>query len=219
MPISRHLDPSHFYPYNEGNNEKSEDDMRLDSKLPEYITGVKVYEWTETTPYREQIFVETFNDVVKGRCNWVLCMLWCYVRTQGFTNACMKDWDCLNYGGKYKTLRDGIQDAVVEFLKYEVTDNLKEQKEVERLYKEIDDFCKGIIYTEPHPLPEEPKPVPVPVTTPVPLPVPVPKKLDWRVAISGILIVIPVIADYLLPGYAQFALDVVIKLVKVLMGL
>jgi hypothetical protein len=132
----------------------------------------------------------------------------------------MKNWDFGNFGGNFKTSRDGVKDALSEFIKFEDTALLEEQTEVEKLYNEIEAFCRGVVWTDPKPLPKpEPTPIPVP---------PVPEKptpedpsspqapFDWKkwLKILGpILATVLTLGGLFLPGWAKTILDMLIKII------
>lgn len=204
--------------------------MRTDTVVPEYVDHMKVFEWTEKTPIREgiiTIFVLR-EEATKQQRNWLLFFCWCYARTQGFTNKCMRNWDYGNFGGVYKTSREGVRDALSEFIKYEETEAMAEQVEMEKLYKEIGLFCQGVIWTEPHPLPEpekpKPEPLPPPPSQPEPeKPKPEPEKpsepgsgsaFPWGKLLIPALIALLTAATLFVPGWAKVVIDVVIKLLS-----
>jgi hypothetical protein len=140
----------------------------------------------------------------------------------------MRNWDYGNFGGVYKTSREGVRDALSEFIKYEDTQAMAEQVEIEKLYKEISLFCEGIIWNEPHPLPEpqkpepKPEPLPPPPSKPDPAPdpekpipekpKPEPKPFPWgRLIIPGIIAVLTA-ATWFVPGWAKVMIDMVVKI-------
>lgn len=203
--------------------------MKTKGECPKWVEPMKVFEWEQKSPFREGIIsIQILFQEASKHCNWLVFYCWCYARTQGFTNKCMQDWDFGNFGGKYKTSRDGIRDALSEFIKFDDTNMLSEQAEVEKLYNEIEAFCRGVIYTEPHPLPEPPKPEP-----PKPQPQPEPDEpkpdepskpgssFDWK---KWLKILGPILAGVLtlgglfLPGWAKTVLDILIKLISGITG-
>jgi hypothetical protein len=201
----------------EGELKQGEKCMKIKGKVPEYITARKVYEWNEETTLREQVFPEEFEEIVEKYCNWLLFYSWCYAKTQGFTNKCMKNWDVSNFGGKFKTLHDGIVDALSEFLKYESTEMLAEQKEVEKIYAEIDSFCKGVVYNEPNPLPpiEEPKPIPpkphVEQKPNEPSKPSLPSKIPWGKILIAIVTVAVSVGSAIMPAWLAAILKLILS--------
>jgi hypothetical protein len=205
----------------------AEGKMRTDTVVPEYVDHMKVFEWTEKTPIREgiiTIFVLR-EEATKQQRNWLLFFCWSYARTQGFTNKCMRNWDYGNFGGVYKTSREGVRDALSEFIKYEDTEAMAEQVEMEKLYKEICLFCQGVIWTEPHPLPEPEKPKPEPLPPPSqPDPAPDPEKpqpekpggsaFPWGKLLIPAVIALLTAGTLFVPGWAKVIIDVVIKLLS-----
>jgi hypothetical protein len=201
--------------------------MRTDTVVPDYIDHMKVFEWTEQTPIREgiiTIFVLR-EEATKQQRNWLLFFCWCYARTQGFTNKCMRNWDYGNFGGVYKTSREGVRDALSEFIKYEETEAMAEQVEIEKLYKEISLFCQGVIWTEPHPLPEpeKPKPEPLPPPPSQPEPKPEPEKpsdpgsgsaFPWGKLLIPAVIALLTAGTLFVPGWAKVIIDVLIRLLS-----
>jgi len=210
--------------------------MKTNVTVPAWVDGMKVLDWEGETPLHEGIIsIEVLRQEATKHCNWLLFYCWCYARTQGFTNKCMKKWDFGCFGGEYKTSRDGVRDALSEFIKYEDTAMLAEQAEVEKLYNEIEAFCRGVIWTEPHPLPEKPKPEPKP---PEPVPEepkphePKPEEpkpdtpntgsgLDWKkiakIALP-ILGLLAAVGGMFLPGWAKTVLDYLMKILQGLAG-
>lgn len=202
--------------------------MKTNSEVPKWVDASKVLDWEGTTPIHEGIIsIQQMIEESKKLCNWLLFYCWCYARTNGFTNKCMHDWDYGNFGGKYKTSRDGVKDALSEFIKYDDTAMLAEQAEVEKLYNTIEAYCRGVIWNDPHPLPEPPKPEPKPPELPKPEPKPDPqpepkptepkKPFPW-LTIAKILV--PIIGAVLtlgglfLPGWAKTILDVILHILK-----
>lgn len=205
--------------------------MRTTGEVPAWVLPSKVLDWMlDVTPLREGIMtVTTLQEEAQKHGNWLLFFCWTYARTQGFTNKCMKHWDFGNFGGQYATSRDGIRDALSEFIKFEDTSLLAEQAEVEKLYNEIEAYCRGVIYTEPHPLPEPPKPEP-PKPQPEP-PKPEPPKPDepnkpkpdfdwkkWLKILGPILAGVLTLGGFFLPGWAKTVLDILIKLISGITG-
>jgi hypothetical protein len=210
--------------------------MKTNVAVPAWVDVMKILDWEGETPLHEGIIsIETLRQEAYSLTNWLLFYCWCYARTQGFTNKCMKDWDFGCYGGKYKTCRDGVRDALGEFLKYDDTSLLAEQVEVEKLYNEIEAFCRGVIWTEPHPLPEKPKPEPKP---PEPVPEepkpqePKPEEpkpdtpntgsgFDWKKVAKialPILGLLAAVGGMFLPGWAKTVLDYLMKILQGLAG-
>lgn len=201
--------------------------MKTTLPVPASVDPMKVLEWTESTSFDEGYVINNYFKEVSARyCNWLMFYCWCYARTQGFTNKCMKNWDFGNFGGKFKTSREGVIDALSEFLKYPETESLAEQKEVEKLYKEICDFCAGIIYTPPQELPKpKPEPIPEPVPEPKPEPQPKPeepkpnepgKKFDWSFLkwLLPALGALATVGSLFLPGWAKTLIDVILKVLS-----
>lgn len=200
--------------------------MQLRGKAPAHVDPMKVFEWEQVSAFREGIISVTVlaEEATKAGFNWLLFYCWCYARTQGFTNRCMRDWDLANFGGRYKTFRDGVKDALSEFLKYTDTEMLAEEKEVLKLYAEVEAFCRGVVWTEPAPLPvPTPVPVPVPVPTPAPVPVPAPAPegppagkpfwQSWKVLLGALSAAVAVASMFLpIPGWVS-------AVIKLLLGL
>jgi hypothetical protein len=153
--------------------------MKVKSEVPSIVVWSKLSEWVDHTPYNEGIhLVSTFCLEAEKHCNWVLFYVWCYVRTEGFRNKCWYDnWDACNCGKKFPTSKAGIQNALAEFIKLETTSVMPEETTVLLVYQEVLEFCEGIVYEVPTPLPpvetvptkpQEPTPKPDPVPKPVP---------------------------------------------------
>jgi hypothetical protein len=198
--------------------------MQTKEPVPSYVTPAKVLEWTFDTPRPEGVhIVNTF----KQECveiNWLLFYCWCYSRTNGFLDECCKEWDYGKLGEQYESSRDGIRDALSEFLKYDDTDLLENKEEVEKLYFDCCVWCESEVH-KPVPEPEKPPvPVPAPVPeppAPIPEPTPEPTKpppqaggFDWRALLKiglPILKGIVAVAGAFLPGWVKIILDIVLK--------
>jgi hypothetical protein len=201
--------------------------MLVTEELPKEVTYSKVSDWVTFTPFNEGIhLVTSFFSQADRRCNALLFYCYCYVRTGGFRNPCWyNNWDAANVGSKYATSKDGIQDALSIFLSFEETSLIQEEDEVLKLYGEVVAYCKGIVYTEPTPLPDLPVPTPppAPVPEPVPQPEPIPtpenktsfKWLQWVLPILGVA---ATAASVFLPGWAKVVIDIVMKLLTGLAG-
>ena len=204
--------------------------MKTTDKCPEWVKPAEVLDWMlDVTPLREGIMtVSTLKEVAERHCNWLLFFCWTYARTQGFTNKCMKHWDFGNFGGVYETSRAGLQDALSEFIKFDDTAMIDEQVEVEKLYNEVEAYCRGVVYTEPQPLPRPPKPEPPKPQPEEPKPEPEEPKpsepgkpFDWK---KWLKILGPILAGVLtlgslfLPGWAKTVLDILIKLINGVTG-
>ena len=204
--------------------------MKTNVPVPAWVDVMKVLDWEGVTPLHEGIIsIETLRQEANAITNWLLFYAWCYARTQGFTNKCMKNWDFGCYGGKYKTCREGVKDALSEFIKYDDTALLAEQVEVEKLYNEIEAFCRGVIWTEPHPLPEKPKPEPLPEPKPEEPQPEEPKpyvpstgsSFDWKKVAKIALPILGLLGTFgglFLPGWAKVALDFVMKILQGIAG-
>jgi hypothetical protein len=204
--------------------------MKTNLEVPAWVDGMKVLDWEGQSPVREGIIsIEVLRQESSKYCNWLLFYCWCYARTQGFTNKCMKNWDFGNFGGNFKTSRDGVKDALSEFIKFDDTALLEEQTEVEKLYAEIEAFCRGVIYTEPKPLPvPEPTPVPPQPEKPKPEPEPTPEDPSqpqapfgwkkWLKILGPILAGVLTLGGLFLPGWAKTVLDILIKLINSVTG-
>jgi hypothetical protein len=200
------------------------------NKVPEWVDPMKVLEWTFKSPAREGVISihQVYEEATKQKFNWLLFYCWMYVRTSGFTTQGMKDWDYGNFGGKFKTSRDGIRDALSEFIKYPSTELMNEGKAVVILYDEIEAFCRGVVWTEPKPLPEpKPEPLPPKPETPKPKPekppqdeapsdeVPSPKpNIPWVKFLIPVLIAGLTAASYFVPAWAKVGIDLIIKLIS-----
>jgi hypothetical protein len=206
--------------------------MKTNLEVPAWVDGLKVLDWEGQTPLREGIIsIEVLKQEASKYCNWLVFYCWCYARTQGFTNKCMKNWDFGNFGGNFKTSRDGVKDALSEFIKFEDTALLEEQAEVEKLYAEIEAFCRGVIYTEPKPLPKpEPEPIPVPPQPEKPKPDTEPSPSEpsqpgapsdwkkWLKILGPILAGVLTLGGLFLPGWAKVVLDILVKLINGIAG-
>lgn len=154
--------------------------MDVKKELPENVVWSKLSEWVDRTPYNEGIhLVSSFCLEAEKHCNWVLFYVWCYVKTEGFRNKCWGDnWDPTNGGKKFPTSKTGILYGLNEFINLKDTTNMPEETTILLVYREILDFCEGVVY-DPTPLPPvETKPVPkpeVPAPKPTPEPAPEPK--------------------------------------------
>ncbi len=198
--------------------------MKTNLEVPAWVDGMKVLDWEGQSPVREGIIsIEVLKQEASKYCNWLLFYCWCYARTQGFTNKCMKNWDFGNFGGNFKTSRDGAKDALSEFIKFEDTSMLEEQAEVEKLYNEIEAFCRGVVWTDPKPLPK-PDPIPVPPVPEKPKPEPEPAPEDpssqapfdwkkWLKILGPILATVLTLGGLFLPGWAKVILDMLIKII------
>lgn len=198
--------------------------MDTNCPVPSSVSYSKIYKWTEVTELDEGVhLIATFMTASKY-CNWVLLYSWCYVRTHGFRDPCMKNWDLLNMGENNETYALGVQSATAEFLKYPDTDMLEEKTEVEKIYKEICDYCAGVVYTPPKPLPNKPDPIPDPIppdpvdpTPDTPTgPVEPSKPTNWKsiMKIAGpILLAIVTAAGFFLPipGWVKTVLGIILK--------
>jgi hypothetical protein len=198
--------------------------MDTRAKVPDYVTVEKVFEWTMKTPFNEGVMsIHNIYEIAsKVGLNWLLVYSWCYVRTEGFRHECMKRWDYGNLGGNYATSRDGVQEAVVEFLKFHDTSLLEQERETLDIYEACRAFCASYEHDKPKPLPEPPKPPPPPPPppppkpepepTPEPTPTPTPGKLGlwWIPIIIGALS----IGSLFVPGWAKIIIDVIIKVLE-----
>jgi hypothetical protein len=204
------------------------------TNTPPWIDSKKVLEWTFETPHKEGIIsiAQMSDEATQIKHDWLLFYCWSYVRTSGFTTLGMKHWDYGNFGGQYKTSRDGVRDALSEFIKFDSTEQMNEGVAVCDLYEQISAYCQGIVWTEPKPLPEPPKPEPLPPPPPAPRePSPKPedpatpdkpeKSVDWK---KWLKILLPIIAlggtlgGLFLPGWAKAVLDTVLKVLNSLVG-
>jgi hypothetical protein len=203
--------------------------MKTDSIVPEFVDHMKVFEWTEKTPLREGIIsiFTMYEEAKKQKKNWLLFFCWCYARTQGFTNKCMRNWDYGNFGGIFKTNREGVRDALSEYIKYDDTSLMSEQIEVEKLYGEILAFCQGVVWTPPKPLPEPEKPKPEPLPPPPPATEPekpTPEKppeapgsgsaFPWVKVLIPVLLALSAVGSLFLPGWAKLIIDVFVKILS-----
>jgi hypothetical protein len=194
--------------------------MDTHEKVGAWVDPQKVLEWEGSTPIHEGIIsINQMLEEAEKLCSWLLFYSWCYARTQGFTNKCMRDWDYGNFGGKYKTSRGGIKDALSEFIKYSDTSELAEQKEVEKLYGEIDAYCKGVVWSEPHPLPEpQPEPKPEPDE---PSEDGHSQPFNWVKSLkilAPILATVRTLGGMFLPGWAKTIIDMILKVISGIMG-
>ena len=187
--------------------------------VPSTVTYPKMFEWTQQTPFQEGVHIISYFQQATPHCNWVILYCWAYVRTKGFTDPCMKRWDLLNLGDNNATYSDGVKVATAELLKYPDTSMMDEQEEVEKLYKEICEFCAGIIYTPPPELPK-PKPEPIPEPPPPKPEEPKPEEpgkpfswgfLKWLLPALGAL---ATVGSLFLPGWAKTLIDVILKVLS-----
>ncbi|UOF77061.1 procyclic acidic repetitive protein (parP) [Caudoviricetes sp.] len=203
-------------------------------KVSGYVNSNKVLEWEMQSPANEGIIsiAQMQQESEYYNINFLLFYCWCYVRTKNFRDPCMKNWDYGNIGGRYETSRAGIKAALGELDKYESTLMMAEQEAVEKLYKQIDDFCNGIIYTPPKPPPEPPKPEPIPEPTPKPEPKPEPTpepeptpkpdvpskswkdKFKWIGKIAGILAGILGVISMFIPGVPSIVWETIKMILK-----
>lgn len=206
------------------------------SEVPTWVDPMKVLEWTFNTTEKEGLISihQVFEEASKVKYNWLLFFAWIYARTSGFTTKGMRDWDYGNFGGKFKTSRDGIKDALSEFVKYDNTEQMNEGTLTVLIYDRVEAFCRGVVYDEPTPLPipppapkPEPIPEPIPVPQPAPQPIPGPsiptpsepekppqkpsKPFSWAKIILPILVVVLTVGSYFVPGWAKVILDMAIK--------
>jgi hypothetical protein len=203
--------------------------MKINEVLPSHVDIYKVLEWETSSETTEGIIsIETVRQECEKRCNWLLFYAWCYSRTQGFTNKCMKNWDFGCFGGQFKTCREGVKDALSEFIKYEGTEQLAEQVEVEKLYAEIEAFCRGVIWTDPDPLPPQ-QPAPAPLPEPEQPQEPTQENgassekkepqtpTNWKKIAKIVLPILGLLATFggvFLPGWAKIAIDSVMKIIE-----
>lgn len=155
--------------------------MDVKSQVPEYVSWAKVGKWIDATDFNEGVHLVTaFNLIAEKSCNWALFYSWCYVRTLGFRDPCwMNSWDAGKTGKVYETSKDGIVDALNQFLTFGDTEKMPDEARVLLIYRDILEHCEGVVF-EPTPIPppvQEPeKPKPEPVPEPVPAePKPEPK--------------------------------------------
>ncbi len=202
--------------------------MKTKGKVPEWVDNMKVFEWEQETPLHEGIIsIQQMCDEASKYCNWLMFYSYCYARTQGFTNKCMKNWDYANFGGVFKTSRDGIKDALSEFVKFEDTQEIAEQTEIEKIYNDVEAFCRGVVWTEPDPLPPLPEPQKPPTPPPVepkpeePKPQDPPSDpgtpFDWKKWVKIILPILGVaatIGGFFMPGWAKTILQMLIEVLK-----
>jgi hypothetical protein len=198
------------------------------SEVPEWVDPMKVLEWTFESIEKEGVISthQVFEEASKLKYNWLLFYCWCYVRTSGFTTQGMKHWDYGNFGGKFKTSRDGVKDALSEFIKYPDTGMMNEGRAVEILYDRIEAFCRGVVWTEPKPLPKPPEPPQPKPQPPAPKPdEPAPSEpgtpqkppssggFNWKIIVP-IAIAVLTVGSMFVPGWAKIAIDILIKLLN-----
>lgn len=193
--------------------------MDTNIPVPKTVSYSKIFEWTQKTELDEGVHLIAPFMEANPYCNWVLLYAWCYVRTAGFRDPCMKRWDLLNLGENNETYSLGVQAAINEMLKYPNTDLMAEKDEVEKIYKEICDFCEGIVYTPPKPLPKPPAPEPIPVP-PNPdepsTPTEPGKPTNWTgiIKVAGpILLAILTVAGFIfpIPSFVKTILELILK--------
>jgi hypothetical protein len=205
------------------------------SDVPAWVDPMKVLEWTFDTTEKEGVISihQVFEEASKVKYNWLLFFAWIYARTSGFTTKGMRDWDYGNFGGKFKTSRDGIKDALSEFVKYDDTEQMNEGSLTVKIYDRAEAFCRGVVYDNPTPLPipvPTPEPVPIPEPKPEPKPEPAPdepipakpekepqkpsKPLSWGKVVLGLLVVGLTVGSYFVPGWAKVILDMAVKVLS-----
>lgn len=198
--------------------------MKILSK-PVYADSKEVFEWVFKTEIQEGTHLVFSFIRYQENMNWLLLYAWCYVRTKGFTDECMRRWDIANIGGNYESYEKGLQNAAAEFLKYDDTSMLQEEEEVLKIYEQIENFCKDFSFDPPQPIPEPPKPQPQPMPQPPqPMPEPpeppkppekppeAPKKFPWSSIILSILTIAQTALSIFLPGWAKILLSLFIKI-------
>lgn len=204
--------------------------IKTESKTPAWVDPAKVLEWEFKTPEKEGIISihQMYEEATKLSMNWLLFYTWCYARTSGFMTKGMKNWDYGNFGGQYKTSREGIKDALSEFIKYPDTESMNEGKTCELLYSNIEQFCRGVIWNEPRPLPEPEKPKPPPPIPEPEKPKPDPEKpqdpkpenpspgkpFPWLTVLVPVVVALLTVGSLFVPGWARVVIDVVIKLLS-----
>lgn len=203
------------------------------SDVPAWVDPMKVLEWTFDTTEKEGVISihQVFEEASKVKYNWLLFFAWVYARTSGFTTKGMRDWDYGNFGGKFKTSRDGIKDALSEFVKYDSTEQMNEGTLTMMIYDRVEAFCRGIVYDVPTPLPiPEPKPEPIPEPPPVQEPKPKPneptptepgnepqkpsKPFSWAKIVLPLLALLLTVGGYFVPGWAKVIFDMASKVLS-----
>lgn len=196
--------------------------IKTNSVVSSYVDPAKVLEWEFKTPENEGIISiqQMYEEANSIKYNWLLFYAWCYVRTGFFRSAGMKNWDYGNLGFAYKSSRDGIKDALSEFIKHEDTSTMPEKEDVERIYLFIDSFCMDLVWKEPKPLPKpDPAPVPKPEEPKPEEPKPeeptgTQKSFPWLKILVPLIAGGLAIASLFVPGWAKILLDVILKIVN-----
>lgn len=123
--------------------------MKFSEPVPSNINTTVMLDWEAYSPTNEGIVpLYYLMEIAKPKTNWLLFYAWCYVRTNAFRNSGMMHWDFGNLGNQYASSRDGIRDALNEYLKMNCTEQMpiKEKEGVESIYHAIIDFAKGVKY-------------------------------------------------------------------------
>ena len=103
-----------------------------------------------------------FEEAQKWKVNPILLALWGCIRSQGFTlKAYTENQDIFDLGGRFSSYHDAIISGAAEFSKFETTEMLTEQAEIEKLFLEFVEYAMKLTPPiEPPQPPKQPDPVP-----------------------------------------------------------
>ena len=186
------------------------------------------YSWTDLSAFGLEKFGSKwpacsayyFEAGKRWGVNPLLLAFWGAVRSKSFTSKeYCQNIDIYALGGRYASYSDALSVGASELAKFDDTNMLQEQKEVEKLYAEFENYFNKL-----PPVVEPPKPPKPPVPTKLPPKEVEPEKskpsapMNWKKIaawVSGICTALGVVA-VLTPTPLD---DIVIKAIKVIADL
>ena len=160
--------------------------------------------------------------------NPLLLAFWGAVRSAGYTSkAYCQNMDIYALGGRYASYSDALNVGASELAKFDDTNKMKEQKEVELLYAEFENFFKKLPPVVEPPKPPS-KPAPKPAEPPVfepeptkpekPAPTNWKKNLSWIGGVASALLIVWSFVSMALPGWAAMLGKVILQLLANVFG-
>ena len=162
--------------------------------------------------------------------NPLLLAFWGAVRSKSFTSKeYCQNIDIYALGGRYASYSDALSVGASELAKFDDTNMLQEQKEVEKLYAEFENFVSKLppVVTPPK-LPSIPAPKPVeppvlsqpdkPEKKEPSTPTNWKKSLSWIGGVASALLIVWSVVSMALPGWAAMLGKVILQLLANVFG-
>jgi hypothetical protein len=157
--------------------------------------------------------------------NPLLLAFWGAVRSKSFTSKeYCQNIDIYALGGRYASYSDALSVGASELAKFDDTNMLQEQKEVELLYAEFENFANKLPpAVEPPKPPSKPDPKPAPEPTKPEKSAPSAptnwkKNLSWIGGVASALLIVWSFVSMALPGWAAMLGKVILQLLANVFG-